>query len=72
MVPMTPLDVLAQQIVAMAATEDWHEQELFELVRRTYRYRDLSRADFDAVVDMLSKELQPKRGRSGATSTEIA
>ena len=66
MVPMTPLDVLAQQIVAMAATEDWHEQELFELVRRTYCYRELSRADFDSVVDMLSEGISTKRGRSGA------
>ena len=65
-VPMTPLDVLAQQIVAMAATEDWHEQDLFELVRRTYCYRDLSRADFDSVVDMLSEGISTKRGRSGA------
>jgi len=36
MIPMTPLDVLAQQIVAMAATEDWNEEDLFRLVRRIY------------------------------------
>jgi ATP-dependent helicase Lhr and Lhr-like helicase len=65
-VPMTPLDVLAQQIVAMAATEDWQEQDLFDVVRRTYCYRVLSRVDFDSVVDMLSEGISTKRGRSGA------
>ena len=65
-VPATPLDVLSQQIVAMAAVEDWQEADLFQLVRRTYCYRDLSRADFDSVVDMLSEGISTKRGRSGA------
>jgi ATP-dependent Lhr-like helicase len=65
-VPDTPLDVLAQQIVAMAASEDWHDDDLFEVVRRTYCYRDLTREDFDAVIDMLSEGISTKRGRSGA------
>ncbi len=65
-VPKTPLDVLAQQIVAMAAIEDWHEDDLFNLVRRTYCYQDLSRSEFDSVVDMLSEGISTKRGRSGA------
>jgi ATP-dependent Lhr-like helicase len=65
-VPATPLDVLAQQIVAMAAADDWHESELFALVRRTYCYRDLTREDFDAVVEMLSEGISTRRGRSGA------
>ena len=63
---MTPLDVLAQQIVAMAAAEDWQEDELFALVRRAYCYADLTRDDFDAVIDMLSEGISTKRGRSGA------
>jgi ATP-dependent helicase Lhr and Lhr-like helicase len=66
MIPMTPLDVLAQQIVAMAATEDWDEADLLALVRRTYCYRDLTGADFEAVIDMLSEGISTKRGRSGA------
>ncbi len=65
-VPVAPLDVLAQQIVAMAAAEDWQEEPLFDLVRRTYCYRDLTRAEFDSVVDMLSEGISTKRGRSGA------
>jgi ATP-dependent Lhr-like helicase len=65
-VPANPLDVLAQQIVAMAAAEDWNEDALFKLVRRAYCYRDLTRKDFDAVVEMLSEGISTKRGRSGA------
>jgi ATP-dependent Lhr-like helicase len=66
LIPNTPLDVLAQQIVAMAAAEDWQEEDLFQLARRTYCYRDLSRDDFDSVIDMLSEGISTKRGRSGA------
>src|ERR1700736_161749 len=61
-----PLDILAQQIVAAAAGDDWNEDELFELVRSTYPYRSLERADFDAVVDMLSEGVATSRGRAGA------
>ena len=50
----------------MAAAEDWNEDDLFALVRRAYRYRDLTRSDFDAVIDMLSEGISTKRGRSGA------
>ncbi len=38
-----PLDILAQQIVAAAAGEEWDEDELFELCRRAWPYRDLKR-----------------------------
>jgi ATP-dependent Lhr-like helicase len=66
LVPATPLDVMAQQVVAMAAAEDWQEDKLFALVRRAYCYADLERKDFDAVIDMLSEGISTKRGRSGA------
>jgi ATP-dependent Lhr-like helicase len=65
-IPHGALDILAQQIVAAAATQDWREDELFALVRSTYSYRDLDRADFDAVVTMLSDGIATQRGRSGA------
>ena len=66
LIPIAPLDVLAQQIVAMSASEDWNEEDLFRLVRQIYCYRDLTREDFDAVIDMLSEGISTKRGRSGA------
>ena len=64
-IPHGPLDILAQQIVATAATGDWSEDDLFEMVRGTYSYRHLNRADFDAVVTMLSEGIATQRGRSG-------
>ena len=66
LVPITPLDVLAQQMVAMAAAEDWQEEDLFQLARLAYCYRDLTRSDFDSLVDMLSEGISTRRGRSGA------
>jgi ATP-dependent Lhr-like helicase len=53
-VARNPLDVLAQQIVAMAVSaEEWSVPELHELVRRAYPYSDLSRELLDNVLDML-------------------
>ncbi len=64
--PAWPLDVLAQQIVAAAASDAWAEDELYDLVRHAYPYRELPRRDFDAVIDMLSEGIATKWGRSGA------
>ncbi|HEY8535406.1 MAG TPA: DEAD/DEAH box helicase, partial [Vicinamibacterales bacterium] len=61
-----PLDVLAQQVVAECASRDWPEDELYELVRGAWPYRDLSRRDFDAVVEMLASGFSTRRGRRGA------
>jgi len=61
-----PLDVMAQQIVAATAAEEFNEDEMFELVRRAAPYAGLARSDFDAVVDMLSEGIATSRGRSGA------
>ncbi len=65
-IPARPLDVLAQQIVAAVATDDWDEAALFERFRGAYPYRHLTRADFDAVVQMLAEGYSTKRGRRGA------
>ncbi len=61
-----PLDVLAQQVVAESAGEDWDVEELFQLVRRAYPYRDLTRAEFDEIVAMLAQGFSTSRGRRGA------
>jgi ATP-dependent Lhr-like helicase len=105
MIPDSPLDILAQQIVAIcaaghvagtllpapnggqnpAATEEllpafsdtrtgvsephdpgWDEDELFALVRRAYPYRNLLRATYEAVLEMLSEGIAARRGRYGA------
>ncbi|HWY19981.1 MAG TPA: DEAD/DEAH box helicase [Candidatus Acidoferrum sp.] len=66
MIPESPLDVLAQQIVAACAAEEWSEDGMFTLVRRAYPYRNLTRATFDAILEMLSEGIAAKRGRYGA------
>ncbi|HTW66183.1 MAG TPA: DEAD/DEAH box helicase [Bryobacteraceae bacterium] len=65
-IPKAPLDILAQQIVAECAARDWQEEELYELIRGTYPYRDLDREHFEAIVAMLSDGIATQRGRSGA------
>jgi ATP-dependent Lhr-like helicase len=65
-IPEAPLDILAQQIVAAAACEDWREDDLFELVRSSYPYRSVERSDFNAVIEMLSEGIATERGRNGA------
>jgi ATP-dependent Lhr-like helicase len=60
-----PLDVLAQQIVAEVSSREWREDELFDLVRRAWPYRDLSRNDFNAVIAMLAAGFTTRRGRRG-------
>src|SRR5262249_35929846 len=65
-IPRAPLDILAQQLVAAFACDDWDEDELFAFCRRAYPYRDLSRDDFNDVLDMLSEGIAPHRGRWGA------
>ena len=52
--PRNPLDVLAQQIVAMAALDTWSVDDLFALIRRAAPFADLSRRAFEGVLDMLS------------------
>ncbi len=50
--PLQPLDLLAQQIVAACVNEVWEEDALYACLRRAWPYRELTRADFDAVVAM--------------------
>ncbi len=113
MIPDSPLDILAQQIVAICAAGSgnvarapspassgaenptakteaelsissdkragapaphdpephdagWDEDELFNLVRRAYPYRNLSRETYEAVLEMLSEGIASRRGRYGA------
>ncbi|MBZ5509303.1 MAG: DEAD/DEAH box helicase [Acidobacteriia bacterium] len=65
-IPESPLDILAQQIVAVCAAEEWGEDELFTLVKRAYPYRDLERRDFDDLLGMLADGIASQRGRFGA------
>ena len=44
----------------------WDENDLFDLVKRAYPYRTLSRDLFDSIVEMLSEGIAARRGRYGA------
>ncbi len=53
-VPSNPLDVLAQQIVAMCALDQWSVDDLHAAVRRSAPFAGLSRVVLESVLDMLS------------------
>jgi len=64
--PVGPaLDVLAQQLVAEASAREWTTDELFLLAKFATPYRDLARADFDALIRMLADGYTTRRGRGG-------
>jgi len=53
-IPRNPLDVLAQQIVAAVAMDEWDVDALYQLVRRAAPYAELGRGPFEATLDMLA------------------
>ncbi|MCO4763461.1 MAG: DEAD/DEAH box helicase [Myxococcales bacterium] len=69
-IPSGGLDVLAQQIVAETAAQDdkspWSEEALFSAFSRAWPYQNLSRDDFDELLQMLSDGFTTRRGRRGA------
>ncbi len=62
-VPQRPLDILAQQMVAESAAEQWPEGELLGLARQAAPFRDLSREDFEDVTELLAEGIRTGRGR---------
>jgi ATP-dependent Lhr-like helicase len=52
-IPQNPLDVLAQQLVAMAALDEWNVDEVERLVTASESFRELSREQLENVLDML-------------------
>jgi ATP-dependent Lhr-like helicase len=65
-IPENPLDILAQQIVAMVASEEMREDAVWDLVHGAYPFRTLGRDDFEAVLEMLSDGVATSRGRRSA------
>ena len=68
LIPRNPLDVLAQQIVAICADEEIAVDELHELVRGAYPFADLSRVQLENVLDMLAGPLPVRRVRRAAAA----
>jgi len=65
-VPVKPLDVLAQQVVAEVACREWSVDELLATCRRARPYADLTAAEFEQVLEMLAAGFSTRRGRRSA------
>jgi ATP-dependent Lhr-like helicase len=65
-IPSAPLDVMAQQIVAEVACREWSEDELFALLRQASPYAELERAQYDAVLHMLTDGYTSRQGVRGS------
>ncbi|WP_348268274.1 DEAD/DEAH box helicase [Edaphobacter paludis] len=65
-IPPQPTDVLMQQIVACCGAESWEEDELYDILRRAYPYRELTRSRFDELISLLHEGIESSRGRYGA------
>ena len=66
LVPDRPLDIVAQQVVAECAAQEWSEDELFKLITGAAPFADLPREDFDEVIEMVSEGIRTGRGRRAA------
>ena len=65
-IPPQPIDVLMQQVVATCGAESWDKNALYEIFRRAYSYRDLTREQFEEVIALLCNGVESSRGRYGA------
>jgi ATP-dependent helicase Lhr and Lhr-like helicase len=65
-IPPQPLDVLMQQIAAACGAESWEIDSLYEVLRRAYSFRNLTREQFDELVQILCHGIESSRGRYGA------
>jgi len=65
-VPDAPIDVLMQQIVAMCGAESWDERDLFNILRRAWPYRNLTREHYEELLALLHNGIESSRGRYGA------
>ncbi|HEX8099369.1 MAG TPA: crosslink repair DNA glycosylase YcaQ family protein, partial [Actinomycetota bacterium] len=64
--PVAPRDIVAQQLVAESAAEEWSEDEFFELVRAAAPFQSMPREEFDEVVELVSEGITTGRGRRAA------
>lgn len=65
-IPEQALDILAQQIVAAVACEEWDEKALYELFRGSFPYRNLDYDVYSSVIAMLRDGFSTRNGRRGA------
>ncbi|WP_437231242.1 DEAD/DEAH box helicase [Planctomicrobium sp. SH661] len=65
-IPIAPLDILAQQIVAELATAEWDVDQLYSTFTRAWPYQSLTRESFEQTLDLLSTGLTGTEGRGRA------
>jgi ATP-dependent Lhr-like helicase len=70
-IPLAPLDVLAQQIVAEVACREWNEDALYDLVRQAQPYGELPRSSYDAVLRMLAAGHAGTGGHGGVRAAYL-
>jgi len=66
LIPQHPKDILAQQLVAEVAAQEWDTHDLYALYTQSYTYRHLPRAEFDNIVAMVADGFIPNRGKQQA------
>ncbi|MGE0529648.1 MAG: hypothetical protein AB7P49_21560, partial [Bdellovibrionales bacterium] len=65
-VPTNCLDILAQQIIAMVAVTPWQVQDLLNLIRQAYPYRDLSEQVLETVLEMVTGRYRFQNQENGS------
>ncbi|MFM8932802.1 MAG: helicase-related protein, partial [Gemmataceae bacterium] len=70
-VPRSPLDILAQQIVSAVAMDCWPVRKLYDCFRKAYPYQHLTPEEFEETLDMISgRHLHMAQNQSGETGPE--
>lgn len=66
LMPEAPIDIVAQQMVAAVAAEEMDVDALYDLIRSSYPYRNLTRKSFDRILDMMVEGVSTAHGRRAA------
>ncbi|NWA91636.1 DEAD/DEAH box helicase [Pseudomonas sp. D8002] len=66
LIPVAPLDVLAQQIIAEVSCQEWQEQALLTLIRRAAPYAELDERHYQALLQMLADGYNGRQGLRSA------
>ncbi|MFC6337630.1 DEAD/DEAH box helicase [Pseudomonas sp. CCM 7891] len=62
LIPVSPLDVLAQQIIAEVSCQEWQEQALLDLIHRAWPYAKLDDHHYQALLQMLAEGYNGRQG----------
>ena len=66
LIPQHPKDILAQQIIAEVAAQEWPVDSLYQRYTQAYSYRHLTKTAFDEIVSLLTRGWNPNRGKQQA------